>query len=507
MTVPGPPVLGLSVGNHKNLAVSATDKSFVISSLPGANLELSSYSLHSPRFWPTRIAANIVSIYSRRPLEEARQQSAVFLRSIDKDWVLPKPLASFVFLSTATLKANVDFVRSSVIPETKRHTSFAHGSLDISVTSFDQEFTDHKWQAAGYLSKLNHIHPRSSESAMELSNEFSDQILHTKDSTFYETFWMNSMIITSWSTLMSSIAVMSRNSLVSACEITSSMKFTEPSSSYSTGRSRDTFSTEDYVLTRSLHEPNIESLCFYANCVATVPLQTIPLEPSFSTITASQRANMYFTKRLTDVERMTTLHILHLLNYPPLDPIKEIPQLKTQDRAFHPSGALQEQNDIHISSFSEESTSQVKVSSERFLDLHLEYRGISQTDSMAGFLDRRWLSAFSADMTSRSVLAGQPLPPETHFAKTSWPQYLHFPDKYVLSSAINMAGRESQKCLKGTPGTDEPEEDLKASISIPLSKAHRLATVASTIISYQLAFPGEFLTSFNLMLRHGRFMD
>ncbi|XP_048361823.1 protein eyes shut homolog [Sphaerodactylus townsendi] len=51
-----------------------------------------------------------------------------------------------------------------------------------------------------------------------------------------------------------------------------------------------------------------------------------------------------------------------------------------------------------------------------------------------------------------------------------------------------MAGSELQKHKAWTHGTDEPEEDLTASVSIPLSQAHRLSAVASTIIPYQLSF-------------------
>lgn len=496
MTVPSTLVLGLSVGNHKSLAVSAIDNSLVISSLPGANTELKCSSLYSPRFCTTRIVTRIVSVSSRLPLDDGREQSAVFLPSTSKAWILLKPSASFVFLSKETLSANVDFFSSSVIPETKRQTSIAHGYLDISVTSFKQEFTDHKLQPASYLSKLNQIHPTSTITNMELSNEFSDKIWHTKESTFYETFWMNSMILTSWYTLMQSTAVTSRWSFVLAYEITLSMKFMELSSSFPTGRSRDNLFTEDYVFTRSLQEPNTEILCFYTNCAT-----TLPLEPSFSSITASQKMNIYLTTKLTDVEQITTMDILDLLDYSPVGPIKEIPQLKTQVRALHASDTIQEQNDIHILSHSEESTTQVKVSLETFLDLQLESSSVSQTDSVADVLDRHLSPAVYVDITSTSVLAGQSLPSETHFVKTSLPQHLQFPDEYhVESSAQNMAGSESQKPQKWAHGTDELEEDLTASISISLSQTHRLSTVASTISPCQLAFTGEFLTSVNFML-------
>ncbi|XP_062981542.1 protein eyes shut homolog [Elgaria multicarinata webbii] len=487
MTAPVPSVRSLSVGNHKTLALSATDMSSVISRIPEIKTELNSHSLFSPRFQSTTPAI-ICSIPSRLPLVTAREQSAASLISIGKDWILPKPSAKFVLPTEASSLEKIECFSLFVVQESKRKTSHLNEYLNISVSSFNEELTDLQPEPAGHLSKLNQTCARSSTADRKLSNQCSEQALHSQKSPLYEADWMNSMILTNWYTLLKSTTLSSHHPLVSACEMTSSVKFTEVSSSYPTERSRDKFIMEEYVLTRALQELSTEFSCVHSDCVATVLSQTIHLEPSFSTITASQGAYMFLTRKLTDVEQLAAIHFLQLLDYTPHDPIKEIPQLMTQEEDtsldFHSSVVLQEENDSRVTYHSAYSTSHKPINSEGILDLHLKHAGISQTDAVAGFLDRHSLSAFYIDIVSHSVLSDQPLPTQTDTAKTSVPQSSLFPDEnQAFDSALTVIDSTSQQYLRWTHDTIG---EHATSLNIPLSQSHSMSAVASTFSPYQL---------------------
>lgn len=62
---------------------------------------------------------------------------------------------------------------------------------------------------------------------IKLFDVFPDQVLHSKQSPFYEAFWMNSAILNSWYALMGATAITSAYLFSSSSRITSSVEFTE----------------------------------------------------------------------------------------------------------------------------------------------------------------------------------------------------------------------------------------------------------------------------------------
>ncbi|XP_061479048.1 protein eyes shut homolog isoform X2 [Rhineura floridana] len=484
MTIPVPSVQRLSVRNHKTLVLSATDVSSVISSIPETMIELNSHSLLSPRFQPTTPAIAF-SVLSGLPQEDTREQPAASLMSTDKGWILPKSSVMFVFPLEASISEKVGCVSSSVMQESKKQTSHPNEYQDISISSFNQGLTDLKWQSAGSLSKLHQTCAMGSAADMKLSNEFSDQVLHSKEPSLDEAFWMNSVILTSWYTLMKSTAGTSGHSFVSACETTSLPKFTEASSLYPVERSRNKFATEEYVLTRPLEEPNTEFPCVYLDCAANVLFQTVHLEPSFSTIATSQRSRVYLSRKLTDVEQLPVMHMPQPLGYTSHDPVKEIPLslIKGTSFAFHLSDTLQEENDSHVVSHSDVSTSHEPSSSEKIRYLYLEHADVSQTGSVAAFLGGHSLSALFVNMTFSSALFDQPLPTQSYFAKISVPQYFLFSG---VNWALTVTDGTAQQLLRWSHSTNEH----KANSNIPLSQLHSMSVVASAVIPYQLTTSG-----------------
>lgn len=166
----------------------------------------------------------------------------------------------------------------------RMQTSLPSECLVITFLSTDQRLTNIKSQSADSLSELSQTCTTCSMTEIKPSDEFSDQVLHSKQSPFYETFWMNSMILTSWFTLMGATAITSGHLFSSASEIPSSVEYTELSSSYPTKGSTVKFLTEGYVLSMSLQELNTIFPCIHSDCITIVPSQTIFIEPSFSTI-------------------------------------------------------------------------------------------------------------------------------------------------------------------------------------------------------------------------------
>ncbi|KAH0622066.1 hypothetical protein JD844_024008 [Phrynosoma platyrhinos] len=503
MTFPLPSVQrGLSVAKHRIFALSATDASSVISGMPETKIELNCHSLVSLTLQPT-IPAIVHSVLSVPflPQEKRRQQSAVSLISVGKDWILPKSSVTFVFPSKATTLEKVDCFSSSVMQESKRQISLPNEYLDISLSSFSEGITELCAQSAGSLSKLNQTCTRGSTADIKFSSDSSDGLLHNKESLLYDASWMNSTMLTSCHTLMESTTITSGHSFVSASETALSVKFTKVSSWYPAEKGRDNSSLEEYVPTIPLQRLNSGFLCVYSDCTATVLSQTFHLEPSFSAIIASQRGNSYVTSKLTRVDQLTAVHILPVLDNSPYDQIKEILSLMSQEDSvfiFQSSYAPEEENDSHIASHSDESTSHMLISSEERLDLHLRHAGITHTGSVGDFLDRPPLSEFSFDMTSGSVLFDQLLPTQTHSAKIPVLQYLLSPDEKRAASTEDSA-LQQQLSTHGT------SEELTTNPDSPIPQSHSVSTLASRVIPYHFAMSGELFLPFKLLF--SRYFD
>lgn len=136
------------------------------------------------------------------------------------------------------------------------------------------------------------------------SHEFSDQVLHGKQSHFYETFWMNSVVLASWFTLMGTQAITSGHLFPSVAEITPSVAITELSSLFPSKQSIERrvllSPIEEYVTLSSNLDVN---LCLNKTCSLIMPSQTVP----------SDLMNPGLTLKLTTDDPSVSENILKLL--------------------------------------------------------------------------------------------------------------------------------------------------------------------------------------------------
>nr|XP_060608807.1 protein eyes shut homolog isoform X1 [Anolis sagrei ordinatus] len=473
MTVPLPSSQrGLSVANHEILTLPAIDTSSAISNMPETKTESNSYSLFSPgsQLATPAIVHSTLSILFL-PREITRQQLAISITSEREDWVLLKPSMTFIFPSEKTDLEKVDCFSSSVIQGSKRQISLPNEYLDISMSSLSHEITELLTLSTCSLSNLNQTCMKDSIVDIKFLDESSDHVLHSKESLFYQASWVYLTMLTSWYTLIKSTAVTSGYSFVSTSETAPSMKFKKVSSWYPAERGRDKSRLEEYVKTTPLQGLNTGFSCIYSDCIATVLSETFHLEPSFSTIKTSQGGNSYVTRKLIDVEKLTSMHILPTLNNPLYDPIKEMQPLMSQEDTifvFQSSEAPREENDSHVACHSDEYTAHMPIRSEGRVDLHLRHAGITQTGPVADFLDRHSLCEFSVDRISDSVLSDQLHSVQTHYVKISMPQYLLTPDE-------NWVALTMDSTLQHHLSTHATNEASPQSHSI----------LASTVISYQ----------------------
>uniref|UniRef100_A0A674KD90 Protein eyes shut homolog n=1 Tax=Terrapene triunguis TaxID=2587831 RepID=A0A674KD90_9SAUR len=363
------------------------DVSSVISSIPGVEIELNSYSLLSRGCLLTTASTRAPSILSRLPQEGTGEQSSVFSTSVGEHW-------------------------SSLNPSI---------ALDSPVKIFiSKQVAFFSLLSADSLSELSQTCTMCSMTEIKPSDEFSDQVLHSKQSPFYETFCMNSMILTSWFTLMGAIAITFGHSFSSAHEIASSVEFKELSSSYPTK----------------------------GNCI-TIKLTAKPI--------LLLESNLY-------------------------DLIMDVSRLKGQDTFLHTqlNGALQEPVTSHIAGSSSELKPNLQINPDEtlkifsktvqssVLDMHLLPMEVQYIDIMVDYSEGHSLFASSSDMLSYSVLLGQLPHVEMHSPKILETQdLLSHADYLTLNSALQESSSTSWEYLRWTLSTDIHDKELLTTHSAP----------------------------------------
>uniref|UniRef100_A0A8B9NZ42 Protein eyes shut n=1 Tax=Apteryx owenii TaxID=8824 RepID=A0A8B9NZ42_APTOW len=260
-----------SLQQHQTVALSATDMSSVISSIPGAEIELNSHSLLSHGLQFTTTSASATSVLFRLFQKSLGELSDVFSVS-EEHWRLPSSSITPHFCTKTFISKQISFLSSLVMHKSQMQTSLPSEYLAITASSINQRLTNIKSQSADSLSKLSQICATCFMTGLKPSGEFLDQVLHSKQSPFYETFWMNSVILTSWYTLMGATAI--------------------TSGTHASLRG-------GAVLPLSSQESDAHFPCFDSDCVTIFPSQAISLEPSLSTHTSSQEIYTDLTKRLT----------------------------------------------------------------------------------------------------------------------------------------------------------------------------------------------------------------
>ncbi|XP_077875940.1 protein eyes shut homolog isoform X1 [Ictidomys tridecemlineatus] len=273
--------------DYHTVAFSAATMSSVISSIPGADIKLNRLSLLSHGFLLTTASTSAPPIVSRRAQEDIEEYSAVSLISRRKHWRFLSPSMSPIFPAKIIISKQVAILNSSTLYQFRTQTPIPSEYRVITEESSNQRLTNIKSQAADSLSELSQTCATCSMTEIKSSHEFSDQVLHSKQSQFYETFWMNSAILASWYALMGTQTITSGHSFSPHTEIIPSVAFTELSSLFPSKKS-----AKRTILFSSLEESitlssNLDvNLCSNETCLSIVSSQTVYSDLMYSDLTS-----------------------------------------------------------------------------------------------------------------------------------------------------------------------------------------------------------------------------
>lgn len=184
------------------------------------------------------------------------------------------------------ISKQVAILNSSTLPRSTTQASIPSEYQIITEASSNQRLTNTKSQTADSLSELSQTCATCSVTEIKSSHKFSDQVSHSEQSHFYETFGMNSEILASWYALMGTQTITSRHLFSSATEIMPSLAFTELSSLFSSKKSTKgislSLSLEEYITLSSNLDVN---LCLDKTCLFIVP-STVSSDPLNSDLTS-----------------------------------------------------------------------------------------------------------------------------------------------------------------------------------------------------------------------------
>ncbi|XP_060139526.1 protein eyes shut homolog [Globicephala melas] len=283
------PTQSLLSESPRTVVLSATTMSSVISGVPGADVELNRHSLLSRGFPPATASVSAPPVVSQEDIEE---YSALSLISRRESWRLLSSSMSPISLAEIIISKPVAILNSSTLHQFTTQASIPSEEQVITEASSNQRLTNIKPQAADSLSELSQTCATCSMTEIKSFHEFSDQVLHSKQSHFYETSWMNSAVLARWFARMGTQTITSGHSLPSAAEITPSVAITELSSLFpstkSTKRRILVSSIEEYVTLSSNLDVN---LCLDKMCSSIIPSQTVPSDLTNSDLTSQQTAD------------------------------------------------------------------------------------------------------------------------------------------------------------------------------------------------------------------------
>ncbi|XP_036727134.1 protein eyes shut homolog [Balaenoptera musculus] len=295
------PTKSLLSESFRAVVLSATTMSSVISGVPGTNVELNRHSLLSRGFPPTTASMSAPPVISQEDIEE---NSALSLISRRESWRVLSSSMSPISPAKIIISKQVAVLNSSTLHRFTTQASIPSEDQVITEASSNQRLTNIKPQAADSLSELSQTCTTCSMTEIKSFHEFSDQVSHSKQSHFYETFWMNSAVLASWFARMGTQTITSGHSLPSAAEITPSVAITELSSLFpstkSTTRGILVSSVEEYVTLSNNLDVN---LCLDKLCSSIIPSQTVP----------SDLINSDLTSKLTTDDPSVSENIFKLL--------------------------------------------------------------------------------------------------------------------------------------------------------------------------------------------------
>lgn len=286
------PVQSLLFENDPTDALSATTMSSVITGIPGDDIELNGHSLLSCGFLLTTDSTSAPPVDSRITQEEIEEYSAaVSLISGRENWKWLSSSVSPISPAMIIISKQVALLKSSAFYQFTTQGSIPTEYQVITKASSNLRLTNTESQAADSLSEVSQTCATCSMTEIKSSHEFSDQALHSKQSPFYETFWMNSVVLASWYALMGTQTITSGHSFASATAIMPSVAFTELSFLFSSKKSE-----KRRILSSCLEESITLSSNLNVNlCLDKTRLSIVPSQTVFSDLMNSDLASGLIT--------------------------------------------------------------------------------------------------------------------------------------------------------------------------------------------------------------------
>ncbi|XP_059971085.1 protein eyes shut homolog [Mesoplodon densirostris] len=282
------PTQSLLSESSRTVVLSATTMSSVISGVPGADVELNRHLLLSRGFPTATASLSAPPVVSQEDIEE---YSALSLISRKESLRLLSPSMSLISPAKIIISKQLSVLNSSTLHQFTTQPSIPNEDQVITEASSNQRLTNIKPQVADSLSELIQTYATCSMTEIKSFHEFSDQILHSKQSHFYETFWMNSAVLASWFARTGTQTISSGHSLPSAAEIMPSVAITELSSLFPSTKGTKIIlvsSVEEYVTLSSNLDVN---LCLDKRCSSIIPSQTVPSDLMNSDLTSKLTAD------------------------------------------------------------------------------------------------------------------------------------------------------------------------------------------------------------------------
>ncbi|XP_070440011.1 protein eyes shut homolog [Equus przewalskii] len=429
------PTQSLLFESDRSVASSATTMSSVISGILGAGVELNRHSLLSHGFLLKTASTGAPPVVSMGAQEGIEEYSAVSLISRREYWRLLSSSMPPISPAKVIISKQVAIVNSSALHRFTTQDSIPSEYQVITEASSNQRLTNIKSQSADSLSELSQTCATCSMTEIKSSHEFSDQVLHSKQSHFYETFWMNSEILASWYALMRTQTITSGHSFSSATEIMPSVAFMEVSSSFpskkSTKRRISTPSVEDSIALSTNLDAN---LCLDKTRLSIVPSQTV----------SSDLLNSDLTSELTE-DLSVSENILKLLKIGQYGITMGPTEVLNQDNllAVHESRGSHKQLKLH--------TSDRSLDFELNLPSHPETRHSSELkNNLPPYMDSRSdLSEVTSNVAFYTVSATQSLPVQTSFLTSVLaPDWTYYTDYLTLTSDLKQEVRTSSEWSK-----------------------------------------------------------
>ncbi|KAM8938265.1 protein eyes shut homolog [Lycaon pictus] len=430
------PTESLLFENNQTIALSTTAMSSVITGIPGADIKLNRHSLLPRGFLLTTAFTSVPPVVSRGAQEDIEEYSAVSLISRREYWRLLSSSMSPISPAKIIISKQVAILNSSTLHQFTTQTSIPSEYQVITEASSNQRLTNIKSQAADSLSELSQTCATCSMTEIKSSHEFSDQVLHSKQSHFYETFWMNSAILASWYALMGIQTITSGHSFSSATEITPSAAFTELSSLFLSKKS-----TKIRILSSSLEESitlssNLDvNLCLDKTYLSIVPSQTVSSDPM----------NTDLTSKLTIDDPFVSENILKLLTMGHYDVTVGPTEILSQDNLLgvQESKGSYQQSKLYTRDSSLDFELNLQKHPETIPSNDFDNNMPPYMYSMSDF------SEVTSDIAFYAVSATQSLPIQASFpVSVLMPDWTYYTDYLTLTSDLKEGLRTSSEWSK-----------------------------------------------------------